>query len=247
MHTLPQSLVSLIHYVELSNSGWWEETTDRCVLGILWFIKEPAPVNKIRKEVLETLGIDLKAGEINSSLGRLITSDQVLNMSDGRYKLTVACQNSLSSQVENSKNLEEKIKEKFGKKIVEVCPDVDTDKLWESFLKKILVPLVSDSGAKIYEFLFSNSPKNGQFIALNEEFLEELPEEHVEDLSKAISDFIDPKDKEVSKFIFSYLDAYFAVSSSGLSKKVTQKLSDLRENPAEFEIYVDTNFIYSVS
>ena len=76
--------------------------------------------------------------------------------------------------------------------------------------------------------------------------MDELPEEHREDLSKAISDFIDPGDREITKFIFSYLDAYFAVSSSGLSPKVTKKLNELRVNPPEFEIYVDTNFIYSV-
>ncbi|MBN8656223.1 MAG: hypothetical protein J0M11_10830 [Anaerolineae bacterium] len=246
MHTLPQPLIALIHYVELNNSGWWEETTDRCVLGILWYIKEPVPTNKIRKEVFDELGLDLKLVELNASLSRLISSDQVIDLKDGRYKLSLTCENLLSQQVVNSKALEENVKARFVAKISEVCPSVDGLHLWESFIAKLLVPLVSDSGARIYEFLFSNSPKNGHSITLTEEFLEELPEEYLEDLSRAISDFINPNDKEVAKFILSYLDAYFAVSSSGLSKKVTQKLYELRDNPAEFEVYVDTNFIYSV-
>ena len=100
MRTLPQQVVSLIHYVELSNSGWWEETTDRCVVGILWLIKDPAPVSKIRKEIFNELGgLDLKSGEITESIARLVASEQVLDLHDGRYKLSLACTNSLSEQV----------------------------------------------------------------------------------------------------------------------------------------------------
>ena len=133
MHTLPQPLISLIHYVELSKVGWWEETTDRCVLGILWLIKEPAPISRIRKKILDELGLDLKSGELNASLTRLIKSDQMLLLPDGRYKLSVACENSLSRQVENSRALEESVKSKFGIKILEICPKADIENLWDFF------------------------------------------------------------------------------------------------------------------
>lgn len=246
MRELPPQVISLIHYVELSQSGWWEETIDRCVMGILWLIKSPAPVGKIRKEIEANLGLDLKTGEINDSLSRLIQKDKVNDLGDGRYRLTLSSDNDLSRQVENSQKLEESVKLKFKQRIETVAPKLDTEKIWGAFIKKLLIPLVTDSGARIYQFLFSKTGKNNQFVNLTEEFIGELPEKYRDKLSKCISEFIDPSDSEITKFIFSYLDAYFVVSSSGLSSKVTNKLSSLRDEPAEFVIYVDTNFIYSV-
>jgi hypothetical protein len=246
MRELPPQVISLIHYVELSQSGWWEETIDRCVMGILWLIKLPSPVGKIRKEIESNLGLELKATEINDSLSRLVQKDKVNNLGDGRYKLTLSSENDLSRQVENSQKIEENVKLKFKQKIEAISPKIDSEKLWGVFIKKLLIPLVTDSGARIYQFLFSKTGKENQFVNLTEEFLEELPEKDRDELSKCISEFIDPNDPEVTKFIFSYLDAYFVVSSSGLSPKVTNKLSSLRDEPAEFIIYVDTNFIYSI-
>lgn len=246
MKSLPQALVSLIHYVELSNSGWSEQTIDKCVLGILWYIKIPAPVQKIKKEIFDELGLDLKPSQLFESLTRLIEKGEVVRLTDGRLKLSPAYESFLSKEVEQSKILEKTVKTRFRRKILDVCPNADAEKIWESFIKKLLIPLVSDSGARTFEFFFSHSSRNTQSVALTDEFLDELPEEYRDALSKAISDFINPTDQDITKFVFSYLSAYLAISSTGLSKKITKKLHELRENPAEFEIYVDTNFIYSI-
>lgn len=245
MRRLPHQVISLIHYVELSDAGWWETTVDRCVLATLWLLRGPAPVSQIRKEIAKELDLDLKAGEISQSLARLENSEEVIRLNDGRFKLSLAAEQQFNNRVEESHSLEERVRRKFEQVINAYCSELDPVKLWAVFTDKLLIPLITDAGARIYEF-FVMKKKKEEWESYTDRFLEEIPPTWREQVSEAIFGFLDPDDPDITRLILSYLDAYFVVTASGLSPKIARKLSELRKKPVDFVVFVDTNFVYSI-
>ena len=51
MRTLPDHVVCLLHYIELTRAGWQEDALDRFVVVQLWLEKSPAPLQRIKKGI----------------------------------------------------------------------------------------------------------------------------------------------------------------------------------------------------
>ncbi len=245
MRKLPPQVISLIHYVELTKAGWWETTIERCVLGILWLLKRPAPISQLKKRIAKELNLHLKTGEIKQALERLERNQEIFQLNDGRWKLSLTTEQQLNHQVDEALQLEKSVREKFEQTMKSICPDLELENCWTLFTDKFLIPLITDAGVGIYEF-FVIRRKKDEWVSHSDQFLEEFPEAHRDQISKAIFRFLDPDDAEVARFMLSYLDAYFLVTASGLSSKAARRLSELRKGSVEFIIFVDTNFIYSI-
>ena len=118
MKTLPTQIVSLIHYVELTNDGWWITTIDRCILAVLHLLGEPVPEQKIKKEIANNLFLDIKTNELKTALERLKNHGDIVSLPGGNYSLSIAIKEKLRQQVEENANLEKDIRSKFEQCVV---------------------------------------------------------------------------------------------------------------------------------
>lgn len=245
MRTLPDELISLLQYVELNKSNWWEDTVDRSVLAILWLDDDSYSPQKIKFELENRLGFSVRLYEVQASIKRL--SDQgiiVPNHSD-QFCLTLEEKKILRNQVDNSKNQEKMVVEQFEKTLGPVCPNIDLDFLWNEFKQKFIIPLVSDLGIRVYEF-FTKKRQDLPWISFIENFLEIVPNSSKLEVQNAISSFMDPTNDALSQFILDYLDAYLLISAYGLSTQTLQSLKKVSEGNIEFVVFLDTNVIFSL-
>jgi len=245
MRVLPHHIVCLIHYVELTQAGWWEEVIDRCTLAVLWVLKEPAPMQKIRKEISKNLYVEIKARELRKALTRLERKEEIIKLHDGRYKLAMTKLQELDEYVESADTLEETVRENFCRRVRKACPKLDPINVWQSFIERFLIPLVTSEGARTYEF-FIGKRVDIRFESYVDLFLEQISPSYRETLTQATYDFLVEADDDVARFLLSYLDAYFLLSASGLPFRVIKRLMAIRKEPVEFVVFVDTNFVYSI-
>lgn len=245
MRILPHDVIYLIHYVELSKAGWWETSVEHCVLAVMWLLKGPVNAQQVRKEIRTNLGIDIKAQELRESLGRLEQNESVIRLSDGRYRLSIEKNQELSKCVESANALEEKVKEKFFRRMKNACPLSDPKSVWDSFIESLLIPLVVNEGARVYE-VFSGPKKPELVNSYIGPLHEQIPVVDRDKTIQAIHDFIAEDDVEVARFLLSYLDAYFLLSASGLPPSVLKTLMAIIKEPVEFVVFVDTNFVFSI-
>lgn len=246
MKNLPAELISLIHYVELSDAGWWEKTKERCLLSIMWGLKKPVQINQIQVEIRKQMGVNLKRGEISSCLGLLESKDKVISMPNNYFKISESSYEELTRDLEAASELEERVRSRFFDRVKSITNNIDPACLWGRFIDCVLIPLVKDSGAKVYDLLFQRGQSFSSLELNMDEFLSDIPEELVVPFRKIILEFFDPEDDATRKFILMYLEAYFVVASTGLSYKASQMIQGLREKKLELLIFVDTNFVFSI-
>jgi len=53
MRELTHSIISLIHYTELTESGWCDEAVERYVVATLWDLEQPVQLQQIKKGITE--------------------------------------------------------------------------------------------------------------------------------------------------------------------------------------------------
>ncbi len=245
MKTLPPQIVSLIHYVELTNDGWWLTTIDRCILAVMLLVNLPITEQGLRKKISEYLFIDIKKSELRIALERLHNHGDIVLHPNASYSLSVVIKNQLLTQIAENETFEKDVQNRFFEYITPLDLKLDKSYLWIAFIEKFLIPTVTQTGVKVYEMIISN-PSFTSWDAPLEEFLNVVSEESRPALREAVFKFLDPRDTKVSKFILSYLDAYFVVTASGLPHSVISQLSQIKTQKVEFVIFVDTNFAFSI-
>ena len=85
---LPADLDRIIHFTELNSSDWWVSALDRIILAVLWSHKEPADLATITADVGSTLGSQVMGARVATSLGKMVASGQVFELSPDRFKIS---------------------------------------------------------------------------------------------------------------------------------------------------------------
>lgn len=245
MRTLPSELISLLQYVELNRSNWWEETVDRSVLAVLWSDKTPYSPQKIKYELEKRLEFNVRLYEIQASIKRLVAQGKILGDNTDRYIISIDQRGVINSQVNESLDLERKIITSFSNIISPSCESINSKQLWDEFKQRFLIPLVSDLGIRVYEF-FTKKKQELPWVYYIENFLDIIPEECQKDVRQSITIFLDPDNDDLAQFILRYLDAYLLISAYGLSTQTLNTLKSVSEENIDFIIFVDTNVIFSL-
>ncbi|WJJ93757.1 hypothetical protein [Neopusillimonas aromaticivorans] len=93
---LSPEIVSLIHHVELNESGWWKKAVSQVVRGVLWQSNSSLSQQQIQDALHHELGIRLSGDILVSQLTMLSSQGSVVTLPGGCYKLSEQARQQLS-------------------------------------------------------------------------------------------------------------------------------------------------------
>jgi hypothetical protein len=151
----------------------------------------------------------------------------------------------IKSAKKEGEELEKRFKTRFSA-VAKSHSLEDTDgSLWGSFHGDFLMPLLSEMGARVYEFI------SGERRALDDarayrEFLSQFSEPVKDKLRAALAEVFDPLDPDVRSYILRNLHARLLIDASSLKEESLQTLASRVKGGIELFAFADTNFLFSV-
>lgn len=242
---LPPQLVSLVHHVELNKAGWFDNAVRRFITATLWLIGTNPTVLEIRDHLASLLGVRLDEKEVTRHVDALARSGAVLHLPSGHVKLTEQTQKTLGRELQEAEQVEKQVRERFNATLASCCPTLSPDETWQRFTELFLLPFVREMGARTYELLSSATLALEKTISFGE-FLQRYPQAVRPNLQEAIVTFLDPKDSSVRTYVFRHLNAYFLIEASSLSGETLRNLASLASLKPNFNLFLDTNFLFSI-
>ena len=245
MAALPRELVSLVHHVQLNQSGWWDVAVERLVLAALWRAGGPIHPEAITRVAAHDFGVRLPPGSPERAAQRLISRDDVLALEDGRVKLPELRMAEYEAKRSEGERRELHVKDRFRRALEETGCSCDAERTWQLFQEKWLQPTVAAAGARTYE-LVAGAPEEWVSAADIGVFTEALPDTQREAAREAVAKFFDPADTILRGYLLALMDAYFVVEAGGLSKETITAINELTAKHPRFVVFLDTNTIFSM-
>ena len=95
---LSADIVSLIHHVELNESGWWKKGVSQIIRGVLWKAQTPLTIKSLKHAISrEAGGVALTDEELAKQLAEMSGNGSVSMLPDSTYKLTERAYKELST------------------------------------------------------------------------------------------------------------------------------------------------------
>ena len=163
--TLPPELVSLVHHIELRNSGWWDSAIERFVVATIWLSGENLTIDGLVSKLHETFHITLTPDRVEAHISALLSSDTLISLSDGRLKISEASLVQFHQGLKENEVLDGQAQFKFITMLGTCCPSLPPEETWKSFNEELLLPLIYEMGARTYELLSGDirwTPSSGQ-------------------------------------------------------------------------------------
>lgn len=241
---LGKELVSLVHFVELNESGWVKKTLARIILSIL----RGSSGSLTQEEVAERLAIEAAHGfhndEIATALTYLISDGKVVERTKGSFQVRLSAMHEIDAAIALTSHEEEVTKTRFISSLSENAPGLDGTTLWPTFLERYLYPLIQDAGASALDLVSGH----GNPIASKESlhpFLEYIDRDRREEAAHAVIQFLDPSVTEVRQFILKRLATSFFVAAISLDKSTIDALEKKRKKDISLKLFLDTNALFS--
>jgi len=239
----PAHVYAMAQHVELREAGWWEEAIDRTVQFILYTDRRAVPIPQLVDKASKILDATLDAPLIKSRIERLISTEGLFRL-DGGVTLAESVVRELEIAEEDSKNLESACRSRYARCLeLPLAANIAVPS-WEGFKSELLMPLISELGARTFNLLRGDTtlPKTRVTTAFFDKF---LPVER-SGVQAAVSEFLDPSDSEVRRFVLSYLTHYMLVASGSLDRETLRNLHRGAEARPEFNVVLDTNVVFSL-
>lgn len=240
------ALISLIHHIKLNESGWWNKALSRLIVVVIWLsTTKKLTIEKIKEELLEEFGIEISLIRLENQIQDLIENNILIYPNLGELKITESGLKAFETELKENENIEKYARNKFRELLRAHCPELALEEIWQSFNKELLAPMIREMGAKTYELVTGIKNKLNSAIHFDV-FLNKFSPELHKRLQNVISNFIDPKDPNVRIFILRQLNAYFFLEAGNLSEETLQELSNISNKKNTFNIFLDTNFLFSI-
>ena len=153
LHELSPEIVSLVHHVELSQAAWRDKASQQLVAAQLWLLKEATESSQLVRALADTFGIEATQNNIETALKSLDSEGIVTGISENTVILSEHGLRILGNRLEEAKSIDTKVKGQFAQHFTEFCPQIDVNDAWSRFNDQLLLPIVEDSGARVYELL----------------------------------------------------------------------------------------------
>lgn len=259
MQKLPSALISLVHHVQLNQSGWWNAAIERLILATLWTANGTLQGSDLPTEIRRLYDVSVGSAPIDGAIQRLKNRGEVVATKSGALKITEARMAELQDERSAADRLVASVQAIFRGALEReglVTPEgadasasgsttVDAQQAWDAFESLWLQPTVCTAGARTYELI------NGDYSQWTrakdlDEFLGQFPEETHGQLNRALEHFLDPGNADVRAFILRLMDGYFVVEASQLEASTVSRLSELSGQHPTFTVFLDTNFLLSL-
>lgn len=240
---LSPDIVSLIHHVELNESGWWKKSVTQIVKGVLWKSGKPQDFDALKKSIFhEVGGIALSDEELEKQLGMLSESGAVARLPDSTYKLTERAFKELTKANALAQAEQAECREGFINSCAKYCPNLDSEKAWRGFTQA-LNKAIHVSGANLYQLLVGGNLRR-DFDWLSG-FVGKMEPEHREGIRKVLMDFFDPSNQACRNQILRFMSAYFFAEATQLRPETVDSINKARK-ARSIKVVLDTNFIFSI-
>lgn len=240
---LPDELISLIHHVELNDSGWWKKSTNQIIKSILFDFNHPVSLEEIKSKIKDTFGFYIPEENFDKQIEELINNKKIIK-NDNSYFISGSEREVLNRvrliSIENgikTESLFKKLSVDIGLEY-----EIDIDSAWLDF-KEQVVKSIKTIGANTYNLLNDGTlRRESDWLKY---FLSKYPVEFHGKLKKVISNLLDPVNTFSTKYILGILNAYFFVEATQLKKETVKYIEDLKKIK-EVKVILDTNFVFSV-
>jgi len=242
---LTKELVSLVHYVELNESGWVQKTLLKIILAVLRAHKgRSITKQELRDEVTNATTHDFGTAAIERAISRLLTEKKLLENPPKHYQLRQEVIREIDDAMAATSKDEAAARSRFEGLIKEVAPDVDAEVLWGRFENDYLYPLISRSGANTLNLISGGTteiPTEGLGPVM-----ETVPAEVREQVTHAVIKFLDPNNQQTCQFILKRVAATFFMSAVSLDHSTIEALDRKRTRKSSIKLFLDTNTLFSV-
>lgn len=243
---LSKDLVSLIHYVELNQAGWWERALEQIVTATMW-LSDASEIRTIAQVLYDEFSIEVDTTKVSECVDALCAKGVLLETGPAVYKVSERSVRELQKSLDASNENSLAAKEHFIGCLEKHSIPFTEDK-WALFNDRCLQPLVRELGARTYELLFGGRyeahvlDQYESFAA----FAKGCGDPHPQEFRNAISMFWDSSNPVVKDYILRLLDAHFVLEASHLRASALEGITAVGNPSPSFTIFVDTNFLFSI-
>lgn len=241
---LPKEAVALVQHIELNKAGWWDKAVHRLVLASIWLADEPPNVGAIQTSLNSTFKLPLTTRKLESALASLEYKNMVLRLPSDRFRIPEDQRAIFEKEIAASEDAEGEAKKLFCNLVEDTDEGLEPEAVWVAFEHEFLGPLIKQVGANAYRLVAGE--KMSADTALVDHFLKPFPSKAHGRLRALVTTFLDPKNREVCAHISRLLHARFCVEASGLPEDVLAKLNASFGKQIRFQMFVDTNFLFSL-
>jgi hypothetical protein len=239
-HLSPE-IVSLIHHVELNESGWWKKAIGQVIKGVLWTAEIPLTMAALSAGLKRELDIALDADILRKQLEILISQNSVIRLHGDTYKLTEVSRRELTAAHEKATAEQQACVESFLLECSRHCAGLAPQEVWD-FFSKSLRGAVQVAGANLYHLLADgNLSREPDWLSI---FLSRYPE-HVEGLRKVLASFFSTDNHVCRGQVLRLLTAHFFAEASQL-RPATISLIEGARTKRVIRVVLDTNIIFSI-
>jgi len=239
---LSPDIVSLIHHVELNESGWWKKAIGQVVKGVLWKSETSKCITELQTALKQDVGVSLSADSLDKLLNALATQGAVTKLHDGKFKLSEHARQELAKAQHKARSEQDECAATFLASCTTHCPSLDAPEVWEHFQRSLL-HAIQVAGANLFHLLADGKLQRDFDWAHG--FLSRFSVEHHESLYKVLQAFFTPDNHACRNQILRLLTAHFFAEASQL-KPETLAAIEGKKTKRTIKVVLDTNFIFSV-
>ncbi len=240
--TLPPEIVSLIHHVELNESGWWKKAVGQVVKGLLLKVGQPVTVSALRTAFHEQVGVQIPPDSLKAQLDTLVSGGSVVVLPGASYKLAEQAASELRAQKAAFEQELVVCRQRFTSDLAAHCPALDSSRVWDHFTTE-LVSAVRVIGANMYHLI-----SNGQLEKEENwlpDFFNRYPENR-ESLREVVARFFAHDNVECRAQILRLVTAHFFAEASQLDERTIQAIERTKRKRQTIRIVLDTNYVFSL-
>ena len=238
---LSPEIVSLIHHVELNESGWWKKAVGQVIKGVLWKAEAPQNGTQLKAGLKRELGVVLDGATLQKQLDVLISQNSVIRMPGDIFKLTEVTRQDLTAAHERVAAEQEACRNSFVSSCSEYCPGLSPTDVWD-FFSKSLATAIQVAGANLYHLLADgNLARESDWLS---NFLSRFPNQ-IEGLRKVLSSFFSPSNQVCRNQVLRLLTAHFFAEATQLRPETIAMVEGVR-NKRIIKVVLDTNIIFSI-
>ncbi|OLL33741.1 hypothetical protein BTH42_00225 [Burkholderia sp. SRS-W-2-2016] len=241
---LTKELISLVHFVELNESGWVRKTLSKIVLAILCRSTQGLSRQEIHDAVRLQAAYDFGLGSVIKAIELLSSQHQLIEHPKGVFRVRESALNEIQSAIAATEAEEEATKSAFIAALQRCPGGLDGERVWEMFLELFLMPLIREAGANTLNLLSGAAP-----LSTREDLqplLDALPTETREDVFRTVVEFLNPSAKDVRQFILKRVAASFFIAAVSLDTATVEALDKKRNTHSSLRLFMDTNTLFSV-
>lgn len=246
MSRLTPEVISLVHHVELHESSWWEDATDRIIQACLIASSSPVDAAGVQRTLVGEYGLHFEVSDIGLSLRRLESAGLAIEQSGEKFSASQEGRNEGDRAVRDFENLERAVAKLFDNAICEQCGSMPVPPTWADFLDDCLIPLLSQEGAQAASLSLGCPNGNGSVAEVVAEFVNRHDPDGTAGLAGCIQGFIASGDNAFREYILRQLDAQFIVVAAGLDSETIKALTSGKSKKLQLGMVLDTNFLFSV-